>query len=141
MSSTTTHPASFRLYNDAKVISANVQNVSGVNDLLILPTVNTTIATPTLTPQQIADFIYINGVGGATSITFPTAAAIVQAFPNIQPGWAVEFVIANISGSTVTLVANTGVTLTETTIHTGLSKRFFIYFVSTIPLSEAITVY
>jgi hypothetical protein len=68
-------------------------------------------STATLTVAQIINASYRVTSGAASSLTTPTAAAIVAALKNAQVGSSFDFELINGGSGTATIVAGSGVTL------------------------------
>jgi hypothetical protein len=82
--------------------------------------------------------------GGARADLFPTAAALVAAFPSCPVGTTFEIVIRNTADAaeTITMTTNTGLTLSGTmTIAQNNQRRFWVRLTNVTSASEAATIY
>lgn len=139
---------SFRLYNDAIIDHLNKQMLSGSYDNNITPNATpiTAVSGTVLTPQQIGGGMIVADATSAaiTSIQMPTAASLVQAFPNVPPGYAIKFYVENIAAATnsVTLTVNTGLTFATNPIILANNKvQFYALFTVTSPGSQTVVIY
>jgi hypothetical protein len=105
-------------------------------------TLNTVTNAGTLTAAQcLAGLVFHAGTGGA--LTTPTAAQLIAAMPGCMVGTAfIMNVRTTTSGSTSTLTAGTGVTLSGTAATATLnSKAWMVVVTSNLIGSEAVTMY
>ena len=84
---------------------------------------------PAATPAQLAGIaMFIGTPGGAINFTLPTVAALESAYPSMgeKVNTAFEFVIINTTANAITVVTNTGWTVTGggSVAVTSASARF-----------------
>jgi len=107
-------------------------NVNEAEDADIFALVGGTATAITLTGAQFANQIvdYSGSPGGGVAVTVPTAAQIIAALPPGIPsdGYSFKWWFLNDSaGQTVTITANTGVTLVGTmTVATATTRMFVV---------------
>lgn len=92
--------------------------------------------TQTLTAAMVsssgASELYHTSTGGATpSLTLPTVANLLAAFPNAQNGYSYKLRVINANSGTATIVTNTGWTLTGTLTLATNTWRDFVVTVNT----------
>lgn len=71
-------------------------------------TLNAAASPITLTAAQILAGVYTQSTAGAFGLTFPTAALLVAAIPNVQAGSQGFFVVANTGNNTLTFTIGSG---------------------------------
>lgn len=76
----------------------------------LAPTVSSGGGNATLTAAQFVGGLYEIGGGTTATITTPTAAAVLAAFPNLQVGDCFDFCLVNGGSGTATMAGGTGVT-------------------------------
>lgn len=81
-----------------------------------------------------------NFSGGSTyTLTTPTAAALVAAFPNVEVGCAMPFRIYNANSGTTTVTAGTGVTIVgPSTVATNKGQGWDVIVTNATSGSEAV---
>ena len=109
------------------------------------PVVLDTASDVTYTAAQLKGGIILRDPNGAARADlFPTAAALVAAFPSCPVGTSFEIVIRNTADAaeTITMTTNTGLTLSGTmTIAQNNQRRFLIRLTNVTSASEAATIY
>ncbi len=83
-------------------------------------------STQTLTTDELINGTFVaTGTPGATTVTTPTATAIVAAIPNCQIGSKFDFALVNETDNTATIGAGTGVTLDGTVAVPTTTSQIF----------------
>jgi hypothetical protein len=107
------------------------------------PTVSlvTIVGAATFTAAQfVGGYIIRSGSTAAYSDTTPTATAIIGAIPNCAVGTAFELTIRNTVAFIETILAGTGVTLSQTTAVAASQCRRYICMVTNVG-TPAVTLY
>lgn len=68
----------------------------------------------TLTAAQVINAIYRSTAGTTAAVTYPSAASVVAAIPQVQVGSSFDFIYQNGGSGTGTLTAGTGNTIVGT---------------------------
>lgn len=114
---------------------------AGLNNQAVYNNVNSAGTTDTLTAQQIMGGVYVRNGGTTSTTTTDTAANIVAAIgPNAFVGQTLTLFYANINSGTTTLAAGTGVSLLGTTTVLTTAVRVYVFTVTAIGASPAVTV-
>lgn len=127
---------------------------SGVTLGVVTPSGSTGVAIQYTTAALQSAAIPVANVVGADATIFtntgttpgnlqlPTAAAIVAALPNVQPGFAYELDVTNGSGAanTATLTTNTGLTLSGAMTIAQNATRRLVVTITAIGAAPAVTV-
>lgn len=97
-------------------------------------------ATATLKAGEVANgLLDFDGTGGIT-LTTPTAALLLAAFPGQLLGGSVIFLLKNTGTGTITVAAGSGCTIVGTaTVATLNAKLWLIHWTSTVPGAETYT--
>jgi hypothetical protein len=110
-----------------------------------LATTNTTTTARTMTAAEFLAGVFITTAAGALALTFPTAAALVAAFPNVQVGSMAVLFLVNAGNNTLTITTNTGLTITgghgTATMPTVTSQIVIAKFTNVTSGAEAVTLY
>lgn len=107
-------------------------------------TVNAAASPIVLTAAQVLAGVYTQGTAGAFGITFPTAALMVAAIPNVQAGSQGLFVVANTGNNTLTFTIGSGNTFRggATATMPTATGQIFLWKVTTATVgAEAIDYY
>ena len=119
------------------------QNIADMKILLgvIVVSLVSTVGAATFTAAQFVGGIIIrSGSTAAYSDTTPTATAIIAAIPNCAIGTAFELTIRNTVAFIETILAGTGVTLSQTTAVAASQSRRYMCVVTNIS-TPAVTLY
>lgn len=106
---------------------------------------NVTATTRTMTAAEFLSGSFVNNVAGAMALTYPTAAQLVAAFPNVQVGTQVALFLVNTGTSgTLTHTTNTGLTITgghgTATMPTATSQIMLAKFTNVTVGAEAVLI-
>lgn len=105
-------------------------------------TVNTTTTARTMTAAEFLQGVFTTTAAGALALTFPTAAALVAAFPNAQVGSQAVLYLVNAGNNTLTITTNTGLTITgghgTATLPTNTSQIVIAKFTNVTSGAEAV---
>lgn len=114
------------------VSTAQLQNFPGFAALATADNGTTQTLTAAMIAAANARFVSHLSTGGATpSLTLPTVAALLAAFPNLQAGTSYVLRIINANSGTATVVTNTGWTTSGTlTLATATTRDFLVSITS-----------
>jgi ethanolamine utilization protein EutA (predicted chaperonin) len=121
-------------------IGASLKLSGRMRDAIVASLV-TTVGAATFTAAQFTGGIIIrSGSTAAYSDTTPTAAAIVAAIPSCAVGTAFELTIRNTVAFIETILAGSGVTLSQTTAVAASQARRYLCVVTNVG-TPAVTLY
>lgn len=111
-----------------------------LRDAIVASLVTTVGATTFTAAQFVGGLIIRSGSTAAYSDTTPTASAIVAAIPNCAVGTAFELTIRNTVAFIETILAGSGVTLSQTTAVAASQTRRYLCVVTNVS-TPAVTLY
>jgi len=120
-------------------IADELHAVGGVGAIAV----NVTTTARTMTAAEFLAGVFTTTAAGALAVTFPTAAALVAAFPNVQVGSQAVLYLVNAGNNTLTITTNTGLTITgghgTATLPTVTSQIIIAKFTNVTSGAEAVT--